>query len=168
MTYYYQETDSKIVFALPGEVSYPIPFRPPNETIGGTFNLHFISLPREANLIKLALTIVRQIENKQIAKEARKLLLNVQDVVNSFQQFGIDLSHLPPLQAFLPDDGSVLIEWIFPDFRIGFSIEPISEDSGWYLVSSKKLGEISASGYVSGIDVKNLVLWLLNFVLAHS
>jgi hypothetical protein len=116
----------------------------------------------------LALTVVRQIHNKQIAKEAKKLLLNVQDIINSFQQFGIDLSHLPPLQAFLPDDGSILIEWIFPDFRIGFSLEPNLDDSGWYLVSNKKLGEISASGYVSGIDLKNLILWLLNFVLTHS
>jgi len=168
MTYYYQETDSKIVFALPGEVSYLIPVRPRNETVSGTFDLHFIPLPTEANLIKLALTIIRQIDNQHIAEEAKKLLLNIQNIANSFQQSGIDLSHLPPLRAFLPNDGSVLIEWIFPDFRIGFSIEPTPEDSGWYLVSNKKLGEISASGYVSGIDIKNLILWLLNFVLAHS
>ena len=32
---------------------------------------------------------------------------------------------------------------------------------GWYLVSNKKLGEISASGYIMGIEIKNLIIWLL-------
>ena len=78
------------------------------------------------------------------------------------------MGYLPSLQGFNVEDGSILIEWIFGDFRIGFNIEPNPNDSGWYLVSNKNLGEISASGYTSGIEIKNLILWLLNFILSNS
>jgi hypothetical protein len=66
-------------------------------------------------------------------------------------------SGLPPLRTFRPEDGSVLMEWIFPDFRIGFSIDPVEEDSSWYLVSNSKLGNIMRDGYLSDVDIPKLV-----------
>ena len=40
-----------------------------------------------------------------------------------FPQMGLDLIYLPRLNAFNLEDGSVLIEWKFNDFRIGFGVE---------------------------------------------
>jgi len=192
---YYQETDSKVIFALPYELStyseitsgfgsssssekyearteqlltYPPSTEPSNETTGGSLIRCFFPIPEDSSLVRGAWDTIHQTENQQVAQEARRLLSIIQEMIASFQRFRFDLGYLPPLQAFNVDDGSVLIEWIFSDFRIGFSIEPNPEDSGWYLVSNKNLGEISASGYTSNIDIKTLVLWLLNFALSNS
>lgn len=168
MTYYYQETDSKMIFAIPHEPSFPIPTEPIIETTGGSLNRYFLPLPEESSLVKTAWAITRQSENQTLGLEARKLLSVIDEMIGSFQQFGFDLGYLPSLQAFNVEDGSILTEWIFRDFRIGFNIEPNPDDSGWYLVSNKNLGEISASGYISGVDIKNILLWLLNFILSNS
>jgi hypothetical protein len=98
---------------------------------------------------------------------SRKLSI-IQEMIVTFQRLQFDLGHLPPLQAFNLEDRSILIEWAFPNFRIGFTIETNHEESGWYLVSNRNLGEISASGYTLGMDIKALVLWLLNFILSNS
>lgn len=166
---YYQETDSKVVFVLPHEPTYRIPIEPVDETTGGSPNVSFSPLLESSSLVRPAWDAIRQTENQEVAREARRLLSVIQEMIVSFQQFGFDLGHLPPLRAFnVVDDGSVSIEWILSDFRIGFTIEPNPEDSGWYLVSNKNLGEITASGYTSNIDIKTLVLWLLNFILSNS
>ena len=40
------------------------------------------------------------------------------------------------------EDGSVLVEWIFPGVRIGLNIEKDKKESGWHVVSR----QITASG----------------------
>ena len=165
MTIYYQETDSKIIFPIPKEYKYPAKLG--NETFGKKPFLSYFS-PAESRLIKSALDVLRNTENQQVAVEAINILANLRETVSSFHQLSFDLSFLPPIRAFNNEDGSVLIEWIFTDFRIGFSIETNIEESGWYLVSKRKLGEISASGHIENTNIKNIIVWLLNFVISHS
>jgi hypothetical protein len=169
MREYYQETDSKVIFALP-RLNYPISFQLPNETIGGSLMTHFLALPEETSLVKLAWNTLHETRNQDVAERSRMLLSALLETINSFQHFGFDMDHLPPVRAFNVDDGSVLIEWIFADFRIGFNIEPNPENSSWYLVSNKKLGEIAASGFMPSaeIEAKKSVVWLLSFVLSNS
>jgi hypothetical protein len=167
MTAYYQETDSKVVFALP-RVAFPLTIKPTNETTGSALHAYYLPIPIESGLFRSAWKVVRQLLNQEMAKEARKLLTTIQDIVISFQQSRFDLASLPLLNAFIANDGSMYFEWTSSDFRVGFSIEPDPSESGWYLVSNKKLGEISASGYITGIDIKNLIVWLLSFVLSNS
>jgi hypothetical protein len=148
-------------------VSFPYKIAPPsgipNETSGGGSSICFFPLAEYSSLVKQAWSVTRQTENGQVAYEARKLLQTIQEIIDSLEQVGVGLGFLPPLQAFNVDDGSVLIEWIFKDFRMGFTVEPNPEDSGWYLVSNRNLGEIGASGYTSNVDTKKLILWLLIF-----
>ena len=169
MREYYQETDSKVIFALP-IFDYPIGMPLANETSGGILKAHFLPLPEDTSLVKLAWNTLHETQNQDVAERSRTLLSMVLETITSFQHFGFNMDYLPPVRAFNVDDGSVLIEWIFPDFRIGFSIETSREDSGWYLVSNKKLGEIGASGYMPSIEMKTktLVVWLLSFVLSNS
>lgn len=168
MTTYFQETDSKMIFAGSHGFDIPIPTVPINETVSGSLRRDFLPLPEELSLVKTAWTITRQTENQSVAKEARRLLAAIHEMISSFQHFGFDLDYLPSLHAFNVEDESILVEWIFNDFRIGFTIEPNPRDSGWYLVSNRNLGEISASGYITGLDIKNVILWLLNFILSNS
>lgn len=164
---YYQETYAEKAVAMPSEFSSLLIYEPPSETSGGSLGKYLSRPLEDLSIVRSAWDTVRQTENQEIAQEARELLSIIREMITYSHQLGADLSHLPPLQAFNVDDGSILIEWIFSDFRIGFSIEPNSEDSGWYLVSNERLGEISAFGFTSSIDNNILVSWLLGFVLAN-
>ena len=126
---YCQETVSKIIYIRPPESTY-LPAEPPNETVSGRPETRFLSL-LDSSLIGSAWNNIHQTGEREVTERARELLLIIQETILHFRGFGFDLGHLPPLQAFNVDDGSVLIEWIFGNFRIGFNIEPNPEDSGW-------------------------------------
>lgn len=166
MIEYIQETDSKLIFPI-REIPFNLPIESVIETEGESITFYF-GVPEGTSLIKFAWDTIHKTRNDNIAKEAKKLLIIIQEMIESFQEVGFDLCYLPQLRAFNVEDGSVLIEWIFVNFRIGFSIEIDPVESGWYLVSNKKLGEISASGYISNINIDKLTLWLLNFILSNS
>ena len=122
------------------------------------------------NLITPAWGTIRQAKDEKVADEARRILLIIAETILIFQSRGVDLGHLPHLHAFDVQDGSILIEWIFDDFRVGFSIEPVPTESSWYLVSNAKLGYIGTSGDISQdeSETQNLMLELLTFVISHS
>ena len=121
-------------------------------------------------LTKPAWSSVGQVENQKVADEATRILGIITETSLTFQRRGIDLARLPQLHAFSVQDGSILIEWIFDDFRVGFSIEPIPSESSWYLVSNAKLGDISVAGDISqhASETQILMLTLLTFVILHA
>lgn len=139
-----------------------------DETYSGHLDLRLPSLSVQ-NLITPAWNAVEQVENQRVADEARNILLMIEKTILIAQSNGVDLAHLPQLHAFDVQDGSILIEWIFSDFRIGFSIEPIPTESSWYLVSNAKLGGISVSRNISqdASDTQKLMLRLVAFVISH-
>ena len=50
---------------------------------------------------------------------------------------------LPEIHAHKEEeDGSIIVEWIFPGFRFGLNIEKDKKESGWHVVSK----QITASG----------------------
>lgn len=117
-----------------------------------------------------AWSAVGQVEDQKVADGARRILWIITETSLTFQSRGVDLGHLPQLHAFAVQDGSILIEWIFDDFRVGFSIEPIPSESSWYLVSNAKLGDISVAGDISRgeSETQILMLKLLTFVIFHA
>lgn len=167
MITYYQETDSRVVVPLP-EVTYPVSWRPSHETTGSLSSRNHILDPEESALFRNAWRLIRNLRASEQVKEAKRLLQTIQSTVDTFQKSRFDLGSLPPLNAHAPPDGSIYFEWTTREFRVGFSIEPNQAESGWYLVSTPKLGEISAAGYLAGIDAKHLVVWLLSFVLSNA
>ena len=168
MRSFFQETDSKIVFVFPYDQTYSFPHELVDETVGTRPYSPSVTHLQDPGLISSAWTTIRRNKDKELIERALNLLKLIQETITSFRQLGFDLGYLPPLRAFNVDDGSVLIEWTFDDFRIGFSIELNPEESGWYLVSSRALGEISASGRTHGIDIEARLLWLLNFILSST
>ena len=119
--------------------------------------------------------ILRDIKIENKTKNNAKTFQYVQHFVTTFQSVLLknraNIKHsslLPPLKFHWLEDNSALIEWIFKDFRIGFSIEPDIEESGWYLVSNNNLEEISASGELDFKNLESLIVRLLNFALENS
>ena len=190
-----QETDSKIIFPYPifweslidmstnsgtyspiGEYKtddqhelYLTVREPTNQTIGGNIHQNILQIPQVSNIIQSAWSEINKNKNPALVNQARDLLLNIQELVVTFELFDFDLDFLSPINAFnIEEDNSILIEWIFNDYRVGFNIETKNEESGWYLVTNRELGEISASGSIHNIEIKTILLWLLNFVISNS
>lgn len=168
MIHFAQETDSKIIFSWASGFIDAEPEDPIYETESGPYKPNFVTLPEYSSLIKSAWEASYKIENQGLAREARSLLSLIQETVESFKQLGFDLGALPEFQLSGAMDGSILVEWIFKNFRVGFSFEAHQEESSWYLVSDKNLGDIGASGYISGLSMEKTFLWLLNFVISHQ
>jgi hypothetical protein len=118
----------------------------------------------QENSVQLVLTepareVVNSASDKELAKAAILILAELQVQLDEI----LNAEDLPPFRAFEAEDGSLLIEWIFTHFRIGFSIEPDKKDSGWFLVSDDTAGRINASGHLLGVNIRRLTTWLIAF-----
>lgn len=133
----------------------------------GNLSKQFIPIAPEGKLLNRAWDAATRIENPEVAHETRRMLLSFEETIQSLEGH-FDISCLPPLQGFNVEDGSFAIEWVFNDFRIGFSVETNTKESGWFLVSNNNLGEISASGYISGGRLESLFFWLASFAVLNS
>ncbi len=186
MRNYIQETSSKKRYSLPlesttpfGSYSYPylieqskaqeyfsfnlLHGKSTTETFGGAILNQYVFITKDL----IDISILDQIENPEVVKVTNKVLSIINELSLSFNYFGIDLGNIPPKHIFKTEDDAIIIEWTHSDFRVGFNIEQNQEDSGWYLITNERLGEISASGYITGIDIKSLTLWLYNFIISN-
>ena len=163
MTNSSQETDPRQ--ALCDSTRYSIPAAMSDVTTGvggqtGSFPLYGGSDP-----VSQARSIVSKIEDPCVAEQVKRLLFVIDRLIEAARHLRADLRHIPPLHAYQSEDGSVLVEWIFPDFRIGFNIESNQEDSGWHLVSNKRLGEVTASGQLT--SEREIMVLFAKFVLPN-
>lgn len=69
---------------------------------------------------------------------------------------------LPALSAVALEDGSTLLEWTFSDRRLGFTLEPEAEASGWYFVFSNGSSERYEAGTMDQLEVPRLVAAMLS------
>lgn len=67
---------------------------------------------------------------------------------------------LPSLHAAELADGSLLIEWLAPDRRVGLTLDPQPAQSGWYLLAE---GAESCQewGYLDTLDWNKLIAHIL-------
>jgi len=98
-------------------------------------------------------------------------MMDVQERAAELMQTIVPLFEAAQLEAPFAvtlDDGSVLIEWIAVNMRIGFGVELDPAESGWHLVTKPELGNVGASGYLAGLDLGWLATWLISFVIANT
>ncbi len=161
----YQQTDSVVFKNPPTQFIFTAPQR--NETLGGALFSHYLPLPVGSSLLTNAWGEASKLRNSEQASQAKELLTSIQQSLYTLERYHYDLSIIPPLQAIVEDDGSVLFEWIFRDYRLGFGIEINPRESGWFLVTNHVLGDIAANGLIAGIDLNLLINWLLRFIQTH-
>jgi hypothetical protein len=76
--------------------------------------------------------------------------------------------NIPKLRGAITEDGAFLIEWATEKFRAGISIEPNEPDSGWYIVTSKDLGDSINSGSLFQRDEDDVIRDLLYYVIKNT
>ena len=168
---YVHETNSGIVSSLfpEDEFSDLDELGDKDQTYSGHADLRFPPLPVQ-DLITPAWRTVASVKDDTVANVCTRILQIMAESIMFFPTSGFDLGHLPRLHAFDVEDGSLLIEWIVDDFRIGFGVEPIPSESSWYLVSNARLGDINLAGDIpkNELETQDLMLRLVNFVVSNS
>ncbi len=74
-----------------------------------------------------------------VSKQLRKVLTMIDGVMVPFPD------KLYPKPHITHEDESVLVEWVFPMFRIGFNLEPDPKESGWHIVAGEHLNNVTFS-----------------------
>ena len=130
---------------------------------------YFVKFPRNIDIISNSLIKIRDIEDSSVKKQVVTVLSIIQqNLLTIFEDGDMNSILLPPLLINPNDDGSVLIEWIFRDFRIGLSLELNSSESSWYLISNRRLDEISYSGLISEYNLQSLIAVIITFALSFT
>jgi hypothetical protein len=86
------------------------------------------------------------------ANEAKEILKRLARAV-PFESASIEV----PIHFALLDDGSVVLEWIRRDRRLGFSLEPDSGSSGWFYVFSAGSSTRSEAGTMDQLEMERLI-----------
>ena len=126
-------------------------------------------------LIPTRLDIFRNINNKIKALKDEQIKKMVIEFVNTFYNT-LNLANkyrnisnvLPAISLNENDDDSVLLEWNFKNFRIGFQIDKEPDDSYWFLVTNKNLEEFNVSGDIRRDGIDNVIIKILKYVLENT
>lgn len=132
------------------------------QTSGSKNYTNLMPVPFSQTLTTTANAKVKELNNRELAERARRYLL----IFDSLLPSNENSTNLPPVNLFEGDDGSLLIEWIFPYLRLGISIERQQDESGWFLVSNNLAGNIQISGLLSEQNSRELISGLTSTVFA--
>jgi hypothetical protein len=135
---------------------------------GGKTESSYLTSPAIKRVLDTALFVVQSLRATDIGCRAGDFITDLRGLLTTFEQAGIDVGRFPTLGAFVLDDNSLLFEWAFTDFRLGFSIEAEAQESCWYLVTMQPNGGVQASGMIDALDFEEWSRWLLYQVLLRS
>ena len=136
------------------------------DTSAGCHERESFQFDDDINPTKKAAGIIPHIEDPAVAQQVVVLLSSIYAMTNLMRQRGYEFFNLPQLHASKDEDGSVIIQWIFPDFRIGFNLESNPSESGWHLISSSNLNGVTWSSQLT--DVQKAVSTVLEFVISNT
>jgi hypothetical protein len=162
MKSFYQDTD------IITSGSYASSNESVDETSGSQIDSNIIPNNLNLGILNPTIAAIQQVKNRNVQSSAIRFLTISKDVLVFLYRNNYDSSHLPPLYATQIEDGSLLIDWIFPNFRIGFSFEEDPSNNGWYIVTDKKLEEYTGSGYLTNENFKDTILRMFMFAINNS
>ena len=90
---------------------------------------YFSSLPINIKIFSKIFKVYDKINNESILNQLEKFITIFYRVFSTNPSLK-DIDFFPPMKFNLLDDNSLLVEWIFKDFRIGFSFE--TDEKEWF------------------------------------
>lgn len=115
-------------------------------------------------IIKLAYEMLEASKPDHKCRQAMLLLTSLQNRIAAQETAKDQFDALPPMNTPIIDEDSILIEWCFDDFRLGFNVEEDESENSWFLVTTQKLGDIHEYGYLNKDNQEAIMLFFLQFV----
>lgn len=119
-------------------------------------------------ILSQASDAIRKVDDIHMRQVFIALLLALQNALGNAPEGIANSRHLPPLHFYMGDDGALLLEWIFKDFRVGFVIESDVSESSWYLVSNSNLGNINRADTLRVENMDALAHSVTSFVMENT
>lgn len=163
-----QDTDSREAVTIPSGLNIGFRDRKSDVTYARYRETGDLDLGFESRSLENVLRFEMGLENGRLSETIKEILQLVVETLEAYKERTSELPELPTLYASEDEDGSVLLEWIDDDFRVGFGIGPSLEESSWYVVTSKNLDSKNASALLNPDYLKATVFSLVDFVLSHS
>lgn len=127
-------------------------------------NNYYNSFSKNTDVFDKVIKEMGSIENESLRE-------NLLEFTRTFTSI---LSNLKEIPNFLPafiltvEEDSLFLEWVFKDFRVGFTISVSEDESMWFMITNKNLEELSVSGDLKSSDYYSVILRILGFVLENT
>ncbi len=127
---------------------------------------YLFHIPSSINILSNSMEIINKITDETQKQKIIAIVSTFEEIVVSLKSKLEEMNlSLPPLYFSLnEEDNSILIEWIFYNFRIGISVEKDTTKSFWYLVS-REVVDKNLSGDLKEYNLFDLILSLFQYVL---
>lgn len=168
MTFYRQETDQSLHGIIDRGLEYSTSQSLPDETFGSPAFENLIPRPLDSSSLNSAWEFANRLAPDPVGRQARQLVGILYWIISRMHGVDQDDFYFPSLRTHRADDGSVLLEWSLPKFRLGFSIDEDPSQSSWFLVTTEELGGISAAGHLSEHDLSAIAWLFANFLASHT
>ncbi|MDR0609493.1 MAG: hypothetical protein LBG58_05240 [Planctomycetaceae bacterium] len=127
-----------------------------------------IKKPANLNVVQNALQLAIYLRNEFVRKQTVELLNNIDTYLDEIINVSEISNRLPQIHLTEQEDDSVLAEWNFEYFRIGFSIEQEPDKSSCYvLFENRTTGYFKAETCRLGTEYQEIVSKIVNFVLVN-
>jgi len=126
-------------------------------------------LPSNINIFSKLSEKIGSFSDQNVKKQTMTILAALN---HTLQQIAMDnnlSNHLSRLSVIEQEDSTVLIEWNFQSFRVGFSVEPEESESNYYLASEdEKTGNFSMNAKKIGADIDKIVTNMIEYVIVNT
>ncbi len=129
---------------------------------------NYINIEPGYNIFSNFYNFYSEIKDDNKKKKLHEFILIFSNIISSHKNVIDNDLYLPKLSFSSAEDKSLLIEWIFKNFRIGFSFEEDENESSWYVVSDKTLNDFSISGDLNFDNLESLLISILLYVIANG
>lgn len=126
-------------------------------------------LPHNIDVFSVITDALQTLTNPTVKDETIVFLGRVNAYLQTVSLTSHATNYLSKLNLIEQDDGVVLIEWNFQNFRIGFLIEPKNEESSYYIISEdKEIGSFMAETRRIGRRYDEVIEKIVRYVLENT
>lgn len=149
-----------------GKVIYNIN-RETNKANTTSFYNYLYTVSNNIDIFRNVISHVSEISDKVLSKKLNEFIDVFMSILTNLSKSSDISNFLPPLTIH-NEENLVFLEWIFKDFRIGFSLEKEKNESMWFMVTNKNLEEFSISGDLEPENYYEVIIKVLKYVLENS
>ncbi len=151
-------------------ISFSVKQELSGQTIGGSGDkARYISLSNDTEFMQNAFSAISRVKDGNVAKTGATILGKIENLISRLKNNeNSDTHNIPKLRGAITEDGAFLMEWATEKFRAGISIEPDERDSGWYLVTTRDLGDLNSSGSFTQKNEDEIINKLLSYVIQNT
>jgi len=134
---------------------------------GGRPELTYV--PQElTRIIEPVMKALLETKNPDIVKDVRELVAIIVELLLQLSTSNFEIRNLPPLHGVNLDNGSFLIEWLSPNYRVGLLVDTDPKESIWYLILKSESSDSNLSGSLTGRERRAALTQLVSYVASNS